>query len=262
MLSMIMRVKPSINIESALKVIFKQSTDMWKLNQSTLTKFISFHHFKVYISCLQVIVIEDELSQVACPITTKLVLDQDPVTKEPLVQVHKNLVTRLKPHQVDGKSSPPPCEWRLYKQMTLMRLSWSSTSFKFLHVCVCIVYNRSPVYLGQLLWVCQDGQLLPGLGLHPGSLHGPGQDPAGWHWCIPELLLIILRWSWFIYLSNINRWWPSSTRCCCQRTWSSTLLWLFVPSILSSTGSMSSINGRATWGRTESKYEHHLGLSQ
>lgn len=50
----------------------------------------------------QVIVIEDELSQVVCPITTKLVLDQDEETKKPLVQVHRNLVTRLKPHQVDG----------------------------------------------------------------------------------------------------------------------------------------------------------------
>lgn len=59
-------------------------------------------HFKAHNFGLQVIVIEDELSQVACPITTKLVLDQDPATKEPLVQVHKNLVTRLKPHQVDG----------------------------------------------------------------------------------------------------------------------------------------------------------------
>uniref|UniRef100_A0A3Q0S4A8 DNA helicase n=1 Tax=Amphilophus citrinellus TaxID=61819 RepID=A0A3Q0S4A8_AMPCI len=50
----------------------------------------------------EIIVIEDELSQVACPITTKLVLDQDEETKKPLVQVHRNLVTRLKPHQVDG----------------------------------------------------------------------------------------------------------------------------------------------------------------
>uniref|UniRef100_A0A8C6MKC6 DNA helicase n=1 Tax=Nothobranchius furzeri TaxID=105023 RepID=A0A8C6MKC6_NOTFU len=47
-------------------------------------------------------VLEDELSQVSCPITTKLVLDQDEETKTPLVQVHRNLVTRLKPHQVDG----------------------------------------------------------------------------------------------------------------------------------------------------------------
>ncbi|KAM9788539.1 LOW QUALITY PROTEIN: transcriptional regulator ATRX-like [Neosynchiropus ocellatus] len=47
-------------------------------------------------------IIEDDNSQVACPITTKLVLDQDPRTKVPLVQVHRNLVTMLKPHQVDG----------------------------------------------------------------------------------------------------------------------------------------------------------------
>ncbi|KAI3373536.1 hypothetical protein L3Q82_022139 [Scortum barcoo] len=46
----------------------------------------------------EIIVIKDEL----CPVTTKLILDQDEATKEPLVQVHKNLVTRLKPHQVDG----------------------------------------------------------------------------------------------------------------------------------------------------------------
>ena len=41
-------------------------------------------------------------SQMDCPITTKLVLDEDEETKEPLVQVHRNLVTKLKPHQVDG----------------------------------------------------------------------------------------------------------------------------------------------------------------
>ncbi|XP_072230790.1 transcriptional regulator ATRX-like [Leuresthes tenuis] len=46
----------------------------------------------------EIIAIKDEL----CPITTKLVLDQDEETKLPLVQVHRNLVTRLKPHQVDG----------------------------------------------------------------------------------------------------------------------------------------------------------------
>ncbi|XP_038565073.1 transcriptional regulator ATRX-like isoform X1 [Micropterus salmoides] len=50
----------------------------------------------------EIIVIPDEQSQVQCPITTKLVLDQDEETKEPLVQVHRNLVTKLKPHQVDG----------------------------------------------------------------------------------------------------------------------------------------------------------------
>lgn len=45
----------------------------------------------------------EESSQVTCPITTKLVLDEDEETKEPLVQVHRNLVTKLKPHQVDGR---------------------------------------------------------------------------------------------------------------------------------------------------------------
>uniref|UniRef100_A0A3Q2PFT7 DNA helicase n=1 Tax=Fundulus heteroclitus TaxID=8078 RepID=A0A3Q2PFT7_FUNHE len=48
------------------------------------------------------VVVLNEASQVACPITTKLVLDEDEETKEPLVQVHRNLVTKLKPHQVDG----------------------------------------------------------------------------------------------------------------------------------------------------------------
>ncbi|XP_044079309.1 transcriptional regulator ATRX-like isoform X2 [Siniperca chuatsi] len=50
----------------------------------------------------EITVIVDELSQMGCPITTKLVLDQDEETKNPLVQVHGSLVTRLKPHQVDG----------------------------------------------------------------------------------------------------------------------------------------------------------------
>ncbi|XP_036825712.1 transcriptional regulator ATRX-like isoform X3 [Oncorhynchus mykiss] len=49
----------------------------------------------------QVLVVE-EATAVACPITTKLVLDVDEETKEPMVQVHRNLVTKLKPHQVDG----------------------------------------------------------------------------------------------------------------------------------------------------------------
>ncbi|KAM6907548.1 LOW QUALITY PROTEIN: transcriptional regulator ATRX-like [Xenentodon cancila] len=49
-----------------------------------------------------IIEIEDELSQVMYPVTTKLVLDQDKETKNPLVQVHPNLVKKLKPHQVDG----------------------------------------------------------------------------------------------------------------------------------------------------------------
>uniref|UniRef100_A0A674DVZ1 DNA helicase n=1 Tax=Salmo trutta TaxID=8032 RepID=A0A674DVZ1_SALTR len=46
--------------------------------------------------------LREEASAVACPITTKLVLDEDEETKQPIVQVHRNLVTKLKPHQVDG----------------------------------------------------------------------------------------------------------------------------------------------------------------
>ncbi|XP_027010347.2 transcriptional regulator ATRX isoform X1 [Tachysurus fulvidraco] len=47
-------------------------------------------------------IVVEESSQVTCPITTKLVLDENEETKEPLVQVHRNMVTKLKPHQVDG----------------------------------------------------------------------------------------------------------------------------------------------------------------
>ncbi|KAK9393748.1 transcriptional regulator ATRX [Crotalus adamanteus] len=47
-------------------------------------------------------VIELEDTPLKCPITTKLVLDEDEETKEPIVQVHQNMVTKLKPHQVDG----------------------------------------------------------------------------------------------------------------------------------------------------------------
>ncbi|XP_056456095.1 transcriptional regulator ATRX isoform X2 [Gadus chalcogrammus] len=43
-----------------------------------------------------------EASQMDCPITLKMVLDEDEETKEPMVQVHKKLVTKLKPHQVEG----------------------------------------------------------------------------------------------------------------------------------------------------------------
>ncbi|KAG7517217.1 transcriptional regulator ATRX [Solea senegalensis] len=51
---------------------------------------------------LREVIVVKESSQMTCPITTKLVLDEDEETKEPLVQVHRNLVTKLKPHQVDG----------------------------------------------------------------------------------------------------------------------------------------------------------------
>lgn len=43
-----------------------------------------------------------EVSECSFAVTTKLILDQDEETKTPLVQVHRNLVTSLKPHQVDG----------------------------------------------------------------------------------------------------------------------------------------------------------------
>ncbi|XP_029021930.1 transcriptional regulator ATRX [Betta splendens] len=51
---------------------------------------------------LREVIVLEESSQVTCPITTKLVLDENEETKEPIVQVHRNLVTKLKPHQVDG----------------------------------------------------------------------------------------------------------------------------------------------------------------
>ncbi|XP_068441568.1 transcriptional regulator ATRX isoform X2 [Clinocottus analis] len=53
---------------------------------------------------LREVILVDESAHVPCPcpITTKLVLDEQEETKEPLVQVHRNLVTKLKPHQVDG----------------------------------------------------------------------------------------------------------------------------------------------------------------
>uniref|UniRef100_A0A4X2L4B9 DNA helicase n=1 Tax=Vombatus ursinus TaxID=29139 RepID=A0A4X2L4B9_VOMUR len=47
-------------------------------------------------------VVNSYASPTECPITIKLVLDEDEETKEPLVQIHKNLVTKLKPHQIDG----------------------------------------------------------------------------------------------------------------------------------------------------------------
>ncbi|KAL4659670.1 transcriptional regulator ATRX-like [Arapaima gigas] len=41
-------------------------------------------------------------TQVTWPITAKLVLEEDKDTNTELVQVHRNLVTKLKPHQVEG----------------------------------------------------------------------------------------------------------------------------------------------------------------
>ncbi|KAM8965009.1 transcriptional regulator ATRX-like [Sarcophilus harrisii] len=47
-------------------------------------------------------VIISEVDSTACPVPVKLVLDEDVETKEALVQIHKDLITRLKPHQIDG----------------------------------------------------------------------------------------------------------------------------------------------------------------
>uniref|UniRef100_A0A4W3JJA0 DNA helicase n=1 Tax=Callorhinchus milii TaxID=7868 RepID=A0A4W3JJA0_CALMI len=51
---------------------------------------------------LREVVVVGDTSPVKCPITTKLVLEEDKETKECVVQVHRNLVRKLKPHQVDG----------------------------------------------------------------------------------------------------------------------------------------------------------------
>lgn len=78
---------------------------LWHLYEYVSPRYLffvtSFYITRLFLILLQVIVVE-ESSQVTCPITTKLVLDEDEETKEPLVQVHRNLVTKLKPHQVDG----------------------------------------------------------------------------------------------------------------------------------------------------------------
>ncbi|XP_038630402.1 transcriptional regulator ATRX isoform X1 [Scyliorhinus canicula] len=46
--------------------------------------------------------VSEGVSPMQCPITTKLILDEDKETNETIVQVHRNLVRKLKPHQVDG----------------------------------------------------------------------------------------------------------------------------------------------------------------
>jgi len=48
------------------------------------------------------VTIEDTSSPLKCPITTQLVLETDEETKEPIIEVHKKLIRKLKPHQVDG----------------------------------------------------------------------------------------------------------------------------------------------------------------
>ena len=48
------------------------------------------------------VTVEDANSPTKCPKTTKLVLEMDPETKEPIIEVHKDLICLLKPHQVQG----------------------------------------------------------------------------------------------------------------------------------------------------------------
>ncbi|XP_061103847.1 transcriptional regulator ATRX-like [Conger conger] len=51
---------------------------------------------------LREVIVIDDTSPEPQSLTTKLVLEMDEATQEPLVQVHRNLLTKLKPHQVDG----------------------------------------------------------------------------------------------------------------------------------------------------------------
>lgn len=82
----------------------------------------------------------EESSQVACPITTKLVLDEDEETKEPMVQVHGNLVTKLKPHQVDGKGEGVCCVSRNCDESCDPRSTWLfglCAGVQFMWDCCC-----------------------------------------------------------------------------------------------------------------------------
>ena len=45
---------------------------------------------------------EDGTSPDKCPVTTKLVLDEDKESKEK-IEVYKKIICKLKPHQVDGE---------------------------------------------------------------------------------------------------------------------------------------------------------------
>lgn len=47
---------------------------------------------------------EDASSPTKCPVTTKLVLETKQGSEEPLLEVNKKLVRKLKPHQVEGKN--------------------------------------------------------------------------------------------------------------------------------------------------------------
>ena len=44
----------------------------------------------------------DSNSPTKCPMTTQLILERDKETEEPIIEVNKKLVRKLKPHQVEG----------------------------------------------------------------------------------------------------------------------------------------------------------------
>lgn len=50
------------------------------------------------------VVVEDSNSPTKCPVTTKLQLEVDEESKDPIIEVHKKLICKLKPHQVEGQS--------------------------------------------------------------------------------------------------------------------------------------------------------------
>lgn len=124
-------------------------------------------------------IVVEESSQVVCPITTKLVLDEDEETKEPLVQVHRNLVTKLKPHQVDGKDTMHKEFWtgRSWRKKKKAKQAWGARHWCFLS-CVFCVPVRSAVYVGLLLWIGEKNWEVFWLWLHPCPLYGPGKDSA------------------------------------------------------------------------------------
>jgi len=63
------------------------------------------------------VTVEDTSSPTKCPITTRLALETDTETKEPILEVAKELICKLKPHQVDGAY-------------------WSACMLMLLYVCV------------------------------------------------------------------------------------------------------------------------------
>jgi hypothetical protein len=52
------------------------------------------------------VTVEDATSPMKCLKTTKLVLEADEKTKDVVIEVHKDLICKLKPHQVEGSLNP------------------------------------------------------------------------------------------------------------------------------------------------------------